>query len=227
MPRNLIAVIGDIHGCYHTLNDLYKDIKGFGDVYTVGDLVDRGKYSKDVVQFCYDNMIRSVRGNHEDMLIKAVECSDKFLGFMYKEAELYYHNGGQETQYSYIGSREYSDFKEFKNKLKSTGHLQFLKSLPLKYEFKKLVISHAGIIEGGNDVSILWNRHPPANIEKLQIFGHTPNEEIIYLKNYYSNIDTGCVFGNKLTAVIVDPETGIIDKKVELECDPRDVDEAS
>ncbi len=39
------------------------------------------------------------------MLMKAIDNSDKFFGFMFKDAELYYYNGGRETQYSYIRSQ--------------------------------------------------------------------------------------------------------------------------
>ena len=164
-------------------------------------------------------------GNHEDMLLKAIDNSDKFLGFIFKDAEHYYYNGGRETQFSYIGSRLFSNFKKFKTELRSSGHYSFLKNLPLKYEFPKVIISHAGIIEGGDDVSIIWNRDTPAHLDQLQIFGHTPVEEMKYIKNYYANIDTGCVYKNKLTAVIVDTIKGKIDEIIQEEYDPRDVND--
>lgn len=223
MSGSTIAIIGDIHGCYNTLQTIYSRVKDAGDVYTVGDLIDRGNYSKEVVQFCIDHSIRSVKGNHEDMMMKAIDNSDKFLGFMFKDAEIYYYNGGQETQNSYIGSREFDEFKHFKAKIKELGHYDFIKSFPLKYEFPKLVISHAGIIEGGNDISIIWNRNRPAHLDKLQIFGHTPLKEYIYVKNYYSNIDTGCVYKNKLTAVIVDTCEGKIIETIQEDYNPLDI----
>ena len=224
MSNSDIAVIGDIHGCYYTLKKLYSRLNNVSEIYSVGDLIDRGKYSKAVVEFCRSNSIKSVRGNHEDMMLKAIEKSDKFMGFMFKEAEHYYHNGGKETQNSYIDSRSFSDFKKFKQRIKDSGHFDFIKSFPLKYEFKKVVISHAGIISGGDDISILWNRRTPAMLDKLQIFGHTPLREYVYKKDYYSNIDTGCVFNNKLTAVIVDTETGKIIEVLDENCDENDVD---
>ncbi len=223
-PTDSIGIIGDIHGCYNTLINLYKKIDHLDEIYSVGDLIDRGKYSKEVVQFCCDHSIRPVKGNHEDMLITAFDKSDKFLGFMFKDAEIYYYNGMGETQYSYINSNSFSDFKAFKKEVKTLGHYDYLKNLPLKYEFKKVVISHAGITEGGDDKSILWNRDPPAFLDRLQIFGHTPVKEFIYRKNYYSNIDTGCVFKNKLTAIIVDTNAGKIDEIIQEDCHPLDVD---
>ncbi len=220
-----IAVIGDIHGCFYTLKKLYSKLKRINEIYSVGDLIDRGRFSKEVVQFCQENVIKCIRGNHEDMMIKAVDQSGRILGFMHKEAEHYYMNGGQETQYSYIQSREFADFKKFKSAIKSSGHYDYINTFPLFYEFKKVIISHAGIIEGGNEISIMWNRDKPAVLGKLQIFGHTPNEEMIYKKHYYANIDTACVYKNKLTAVIVDTNTGLIEDTIQVNCDEYDVRE--
>jgi len=97
-----------------------------------------------------------------------------------------------------------SNFKKFKEEIRSLGHFDFLSNLPLKYEIGNVIISHAGIVDGGNDVSILWNRNTPAYLDKLQVFGHTPLEEVDFKKKHYVNIDTGCVYQNKLTAVIID-----------------------
>ncbi|MCZ7612088.1 MAG: metallophosphoesterase [Ignavibacteriaceae bacterium] len=50
----MVAVIGDIHGCFHTLRKLYDLIlTKYPDipVCAVGDLVDRGKFSYEVVEF--------------------------------------------------------------------------------------------------------------------------------------------------------------------------------
>lgn len=221
---NTIAVIGDIHGCYNTLTEIYDHIKDIKEIYSVGDLIDRGKYSREVVEFCREKMIKPVKGNHEDMMIRAVDKSDKLLGFMSKEARHYFSNGGKVTQCSYIDSSAFSDFKKFKHQLKSLGHFEYLKNLPLKYEINKVVISHAGIIDGGNDISILWNRQQPAFLDQLQIFGHTPLKEMFYVKNYYSNIDTGCVYKNKLTSVIVDSIAGKIIDKIQINCNEIDVD---
>jgi serine/threonine protein phosphatase 1 len=224
---NIIAVIGDVHGCINTLEKIFNKLSRHSEIseyYCVGDMIDRGKYSKEVVEFCIRNSVRPVMGNHEDMLLKAISKSDKLLGFLYKDSEHYYYNGGRETQYSYIHSRLFSNFKKFSEEIKNTGHYDFIKNLPLKYEFKKVIISHAGIIDGGDDVSIIWNRDIPLKLNELQIFGHTPLNEIAYIKNYYANIDTGCVYKRKLTAVIVDTDEGNIDEIIQENYDPDDVE---
>ena len=68
----MIAIIGDIHGCYFTLKELYeKIIEHTNEIYSVGDLIDRGNFSRQVIQFCINNDIKPVLGNHDDMLLRA------------------------------------------------------------------------------------------------------------------------------------------------------------
>lgn len=221
--EKIIAVLGDIHGCLHTLNSLFEKIKDrCEEIFSVGDLIDRGPYSKEVVQFCIDNNVMPVRGNHEDMLLKAIENSDENLWNTSKEIDLYFYNGGDKAQKSYIGSKSRNDFNNFKKELESNGHLEWIKSFPLKYESKVLVISHAGIIEGGDDISILWNRDVPAKLDKIQIFGHTPIENVDYIEDHYVNIDTACVYGNKLSAILIEKSTAKIIDIVQEELKPND-----
>lgn len=206
--ENLIAVIGDIHGCFYTLQKLFESIKNeCTQVFTVGDLIDRGPYSKEVVQFCIDNNLMPVRGNHEDMLINAIGNSSDIPAKREQNIDLYFSNRGDKTQKSYINSRDKKDFDVFKKEMQSNGHLKWIKNLPLKYESKVLVITHAGIIEDGDEQSILWNRDIPKRLNKLQIFGHTSIKEVDYVGEYFVNIDTACVYGNKLTALILEKST--------------------
>jgi len=212
--ENLIGIIGDIHGCIRTFKAVYKKLSEVTkEIYTVGDLIDRGPASKDVVQFCIDNGIKSTRGNHEDMLINAVEHPTEYNIFMHSQ------NGGSKTQISYISktNKEYVDV--YFNEIKSLGHYDFIRHLPLTYEFPKVVISHAGIIEGGDSETILWNKSIlPQKLDKLQVIGHTPFRSYIYYEDYYVNIDTGCVYDNKLTGIAVDIHTGKLLKVIEEYC---------
>ena len=201
---NYIGIIGDIHGCYKTFRAVHKRLsEKTKEIYTVGDLVDRGPHSNEVVQFCIDNGIKSTRGNHEDMLLNAMEHPSEYNFFMHIQ------NGGKKTEMSYIEKSSLDYAEEYFGKLKSLGHYDFLKHLPLTYEFPRVVISHAGIIEGGDRETILWNKSIlPQKLDKLQVIGHTPFRSYIYYEDYYINIDTGCVYDNKLTGRIVDIHSG-------------------
>jgi serine/threonine protein phosphatase 1 len=221
--ENIIAVVGDIHGCLHTLTNLFNNIKDrCVEIFSVGDLLDRGPYSKEVIEFCMKNKIMPVRGNHEDMLINAAENSSNSVWNNKQDINLYFYNGGDKTQKSYINSKSQKDFDILKKELESHGHLEWIKSFPLRFESKVLVISHAGIIEGGDDQTILWNRDIPAKLDKLQIFGHTPLEEIDYVEGYFVNIDTACVYGNKLSAILLEKSTAKVVDIIQEEINHRD-----
>jgi serine/threonine protein phosphatase 1 len=222
--NNYIEVIGDVHGCINTLEKLYElIIKDCKSIYSVGDLVDRGNFSKEVIEFFIKNNIKPVRGNHEDMLMNAIDIPK--MGFINGKAKfisMYFDMGGGITQKSYINSIYDTKFDIFKTKFKRLKHYDFIKSFPLAYEFDKVLITHAGIIKGGNESSILWNREPPGDIGKLQIIGHTPQSRIKVEKNYV-NIDTGCVYGNALSAALVNTVTGEVVKTYSVETEEKDI----
>ena len=71
---NNVWVIGDIHGFGETLRILVDklNIQGGDFVVLLGDLIDRGPNSYDVVQFVKtSNNIVTVKGNHEKMMINS------------------------------------------------------------------------------------------------------------------------------------------------------------
>lgn len=213
----MIAVIGDIHGCYHTLKELFNQIKSeYPDIelYSVGDLVDRGNFSSETIHFCISNNIKVCLGNHDYMFLQYFREPFSLM------ARSWVYNGHMATLNSY------------KNNPKSLEpHLDYVEKLKLFYNTKDAFICHAGIskvykkyfkeykLDGTHDkfiekvlvqdldkdYSVLWVRENLINIGKLQVIGHTRKFETLYDKNanvYY--IDTGCAYGNKLTAVIVD-----------------------
>ena len=209
--ENLVAVIGDVHGCLFTLKTLYQEILKFtGEVYSVGDIIDRGNHVSDTLRFFKDNNIRPVRGNHEDMLLKAVGDHEGLLSKIRFSSSLSncYSNGFAATMLSYIESDEPSEFPEFVKIFSASGHLDYIRSFPVKTELDNLVITHAGVTEDGDEYGMLWNRRLPANIGKLQVHGHTPVSDAVLSVNNSINIDTGCVYGRNLTSAIINTKTG-------------------
>lgn len=210
----MIGVIGDIHGCYYTLQELYnKVVKKYGDIeiYAVGDLVDRGNHSADVIDFIEEEKIKFTAGNHDLMF------SHFFSNPHTLFARSWSLNGNEATLKSYEG-RE-ADIKK---------HIKIINETRLFYNTPDVFISHAGISErykkslSGEvddfinklasmieedymtDRGVLWTRDKLLNLGKLQIVGHTKHEEITRDAN--SNtlyIDTGACVGNKLSCVVV------------------------
>jgi serine/threonine protein phosphatase 1 len=201
-----IAVIGDIHGCLNELKELYGQILEYtGEVYSVGDLIDRGTYSKEVLQFCIDKNIIPVLGNHEDMMFKAIQEPDgKESGYSYTNYDLWIENGGKATMNSYIRKTGQKNLGELTRALEEKGHYDYIKNFPLIIELDTMIISHGGIRKKKPESDILWNRNPPSQLSKLQIIGHTPHPKVIHKKNHYINIDTGCAYGWALSAVIIE-----------------------
>ena len=106
-----IWAIGDVHGYFRTLQSLVEKLElNENDVVVMlGDLIDRGPSSADVVNYVKSTEnIYSIRGNHEQMMIEGFDDA-KFFKDVNMEARIWYSNGGSETESSYIamcGSNE-------------------------------------------------------------------------------------------------------------------------
>lgn len=204
IKNKTIAVIGDIHGCYEELQDLYNSIlKHTDNVYTVGDLIDRGPDSKQVIQFCIDNNIKPVKGNHEEILLKAINKPryKEYQGYD-TNLENWRYNGGNRTIKSYVGN-SWSSFKSFTEIFKECGHYEFIANLPLRIEQDNCIISHGGIIKNMHPENVMWNRGIPSKFDKIQVIGHTPNIKVIHKPHHYINVNTGCVFWGRLSSVML------------------------
>jgi len=142
-----IYIISDAHGCYKTLSALIDKLPNKKDskIVFVGDLVDRGANSYDVIKFVMDNNYDWVLGNHEKMFL---EYSPMLENDRQNEDLKYwlFKYGGEQTLKSYKSKEEF--YKQ----------LDFLKSLPLYIEYKDykaedgryLVVSHSSEDKLGN-----------------------------------------------------------------------------
>ena len=70
-----IYIIGDVHGCYKTLLALINKLPNKFDskICFVGDLIDRGSNSKEIIKLIRDNNYDCVLGNHESYMIDSLE----------------------------------------------------------------------------------------------------------------------------------------------------------
>lgn len=208
-------VIGDIHGCYKTLKELYSRLEPNSRIISVGDLVDKGPSSMDVVNFCIEKNIEVIKGNHEQLFIKFV--SDYLKTKRVKLTRWYTEWGGDTTMESYK-----------RKKKVMIEHLEYFKTLPLYKEVevngRKFFITH-GFALPYYDKKDTEESHIPFmsnrlyghyfninNIDTLEhfgvinVFGHDSFVEVKKHKLYYG-IDTGCVYNKtirtagKLTAL--------------------------
>ncbi|PIW70167.1 MAG: diadenosine tetraphosphatase [Ignavibacteriales bacterium CG12_big_fil_rev_8_21_14_0_65_30_8] len=211
----MIAVISDVHGCVNTLKSLVKKVeKKYPKIplYCVGDLVDRGNFGFETVEYVISKKIKFVPGNHELMFYHFMKNPFSDMG------RNWIYNGYETTILSYD---EHHD--------KLDKHLQIIEKTSMFYNLDDCFLSHAGIsiefeneiiVDGKLDIdklenvvkenilkenSIVWTRNKLVNLGKLQIVGHTRKDEVQFDKKsntYY--IDTSAYAGNKLTAVIID-----------------------
>lgn len=240
-------IIGDIHGCYDETIELLKmlgyhisvaDDKGYTydihvqhpenrQVIFLGDLVDRGPKSPEVLKLAM-SMVKSgsalcVPGNHDIKLRKKLSGKDVQI-----------KHGLAETlqQLAYESDTFLKEVEDFIYGLISHYVL----------DNGKLVVAHAGIKEtmqgrgsgavrsfclygettGEIDEFGLPVRHNWAleyRGDAKVVYGHTavPNAEWL---NRTIDIDTGCVFGGKLTALRYPEEEIVSVKAKKVYCEP-------
>ena len=199
-------VIGDVHGDYDTLVKLLYLIKvtKSDDVYFIGDLIDRGNKSADVVKLVRDINAKCVLGNHELMMIDSVVHNDSYIWLC---------NGGQVTLDSYNSDQQTIE-----------SDVEWMKRLPLLIDLDDYVLVHGGLevdkpLDKQTD-NVCWIRegfhNAPKYINRPVIIGHTItgtmnniNPGYLAVTDKWINIDTSCYWSKSgwLTALNLDDLT--------------------
>lgn len=220
-------IIGDIHGCYKTFKKLLKQIPKNSKIISVGDLVDKGPNSCDVLDLVIslDNF-QMVLGNHE---LYFIEVMENWLNNDISKEELelnpwYSKYGGKQTFDSYFkDANSVMDTMIAEKKLRK--HINYLKKQTyyIYLENEKILISHGFALpyfENKDNIEKnlmikqftcnrvdgdFFNLLDKKNVEYIEslgilnIFGHDAHENIKFKKSHIC-LDTGCVYGNKLSA---------------------------
>jgi serine/threonine protein phosphatase 1 len=199
-----LFAIGDIHGCPDELDTLLGAIKpASGDtVVFVGDYVDRGPSAHDVIDLLLEHERNGgaefvfLKGNHEDMM-----CA--YLGMPGNYGESFLFNGGAITLDSY----GVTDLNEPLSRIPES-HLAFMRRLATSYLRPPYLFVHAGImpareLEEQSAEDMMWIRQEfifsPHRLGATVVFGHTPMRAVMVDLPYKLGIDTGLVYGGKLT----------------------------
>jgi protein phosphatase len=219
-----LDIIGDIHGLFQEFQlltgklgyDWYQGVpvhKGGRKLAFVGDLTDRGPESLKVIETVWELFVKRkiayyVPGNH---------CNKLYRFFLGNKVQITH---GLETTVA-----EYESLDEGRKKKIAKKFMELYEQAPLYQQLDngRLIICHAGIkhefigrydsrvktfvlygdITGeinrdGTPVRRDWALHH--NGKTCIVYGHTPVKEVRTVNNTY-NIDTGAVFGGKLTAL--------------------------
>lgn len=199
---NRTLVIGDIHGCYDELLDLVEKARlGECDrLVAVGDLITKGPGSRQVLElFASDTRFSSVAGNQDLAILRRWR--------------------GEEVELTPQQKSALSELDE--------GHERYalyLESLPFVIDLGEHLVVHAGLrpnvplaSQSVDDLTELrtlgedrtsrdgtpWYEEYKGT--KTVLFGHWPALEVRRSRRALG-LDTGCVYGNKLTAYVI--ETG-------------------
>ncbi len=163
-------VIGDVHGHYDGLMTLLELISPNADdhVYFLGDLIDRGPQSAQVVEFVKNSPYRSLLGNHEHLLLEAFPNNQAYAPAL----QAWLQSGGRSTIASY------DDIELL------VQHVEWIRTLPTYLDLGDIWLVHAGVnptlaIEQQSHQEFCWIRDEFHNIprpyfsDKLIITGHT------------------------------------------------------
>ena len=191
-------VVGDVHGCLDELQDLLRKAEyddGATRLVLVGDLVNKGPKSLEVIRYCRENEIWAVRGNHDDKCLRLFDGVDEL-----------------KDEYSYVQDMTAED-------------AAWLRNLPhtLTLPHVDAIVVHAGLrpstkledqspqhmttmrsLEGGAPSS----RPGDASWAELRdeaplvIFGHDARRGLQKFP-YAIGLDTGCCYGGALTGIFL------------------------
>lgn len=221
----MLYAVGDIHGEAELLDELLAELPHQeGDRFVfVGDYVDRGPDSCAVV----DRLVALSRerectfllGNHESMFLD-------FLGWRkpeYFAGDAFLMNGGDRTLASY-GYFDLDEPLQEKFRL-PLEHENFYRNLVLWHREGDYLFVHAGLgrallLDGDLDYvlrrahpeDLLWDRSCldlPHRLGVTIVYGHTPSPDFQVRRNdpFSIGIDTGAVYGGRLTAIRLPDET--------------------
>lgn len=208
-------IVGDIHGCIEEFEELIKIVsydKAYDRLILLGDLIDRGPDSVAVVRKAREMGLESVMGNHEYKFLKWYRSNGK----NYDSQEYYANLSDEDVNYIaqmptsikigdtiivHAGLRPGIPLEK-----QSKDDLMYLRYIDSNQKF----VSLKKISKIGKELAEahFWTEFwtGPESI----VYGHnvssmeTPLIEEIYPGTTCYGLDTGCCFGGKLTALILE-----------------------
>jgi len=214
-PTIPFYAIGDIHGRFDLLTRLLDQLDPAYPVICVGDYIDRGEASAEVLRHLSAQPdIKCLMGNHEDMLLG-------FLDNPEHNGSRWLRNGGLQTLASFgvSGITETAtgdDLKRARDAMCAAMGLDlltWLRGLALWHQSGNVYVCHAGAapqvsLEDQQDHHLLWG-HPEfaktaRNDGNWVLHGHTIVDNAS-AQNTRISIDTGAFATGRLTAALVQP----------------------
>lgn len=222
-----VYAIGDLHGCVDTLREMHDLIAQDSRVLApdrvlvvyLGDYVDRGDHSRELLDYLIDEPLEGVervflRGNHEEFLLSFLEDSTL--------APMWLPNGGDTTLLSYgvgMGSAAKAEdrYAEMQANLRDAipeRHLEFIRNLDPYHVEGDYLFVHAGVrpgipLEEQTEQDLFWIREEFMTSNEdfgyCVVHGHTIVPEAEFRSNRIS-VDTGAYYSNVLSCAVLEGE---------------------
>lgn len=236
--------VGDIHGCYSILMAALSRVDfnpQNGDILVcVGDLIDRGSENIKVLELLYQDWFYSVEGNHEELMLDSLRDGECSIA-----AEDWFSNGG--FWYFGLSAQEKKEVqliaKEKVAKLPIVITVKTLSGHSIGVVHSCVLSDNwQTVIEDSRKPSLqnlmIWNRSTAnlvqglvkkdiskkqtfavkrvANIDAI-VFGHTPMKQGPVFSRNMAWIDTGAVYGHRITLLEDKDIIAQADKDVAIE----------
>jgi len=218
-----VYAIGDIHGSMAELQQLHELIQQDAATYSgkktivyLGDYIDRGEHSRQVVDLLLDAPLTGFNsihllGNHEQSLLDFLEHPRLVAAWL--------SYGGRATLHSY-GVRLAPDFRnEYLEVVRDDlvrqlpqRHLEFYRSMRTYYLAGSYCFVHAGIRPGvplneQRNEDLLWIRddftQSQVRHDHIVVHGHSITSEVDWRENRIG-IDTGAFHSGVLTCLVLE-----------------------
>lgn len=183
-----VWAVGDVHGHANTLLALLDslNLSSRDRVVLLGDLVDRGPRSCEVIRIARENpQIFSVLGNHEEMMLNSFDVDN--IETMTAQQTNWFYVGGRATNQSYIDefTNSQGDIDDFDLRMRVGKDLAWLDSLPHHIVLDDFRLVHAGYSPWDGDLdlqstdTLMWirgefhNSITPVDEKRTVVFGHS------------------------------------------------------
>ena len=210
-------VVGDVHGCAEELAALLTrvDLGADDDLVMVGDLVVRGPDPSGVIALVREHGGRSVRGNHEHRLLtwRALHQGETHGAELSPQDLKVMKSKGLKRTARLLSDEDWAYLEALPLTLPlpcheaAVVHAGVLPGLPLEAQTARTLLYLRALDEAGRpieerDCGTPWGARytGPPHI----VFGHYAQSQP-QLHPWATGIDTGCVYGGRLTALVLEP----------------------
>lgn len=223
------AVIGDPHGCLRELKLLLEELNNVDRIVIAGDLIDRGPDPAAVVRLARERKLEIVKGNHEEKMLRFFQWEVK--RGLKKNPIHVWPDREQEWRSLSQEDLDYLNAAPFYLKLNdkwAVVHAGFsCDYTPIEAQDPKKICRMLYVADDNGKYATPDRNHsqPPKSTPWMQrwnqpfnvVYGHAVHSytvpKVVPAENgYYTyGVDTGCVFGGRLTAIVFDDQKPTVD----------------